>query len=222
MFGMITMKLLEIERINDFMNEMFKQHKIIPVVKIDDGKKAVPLAKALIAGGLPVVEITFRTECAEQAIKNITQECPEMLVGAGTILTIEQVDKAIKAGAKFIVSPGINPTVVKYCIQKNIPIIPGCITPSEIEMAIELGLKTVKFFPAEQAGGLEMIKAMSAPYRDISFMPTGGITLNNISKYLAFDKIVACGGSFMICEDLVEVEKLTRQAVKLVGGIQDV
>ena len=146
---------------------------IVPVVALDDAKDARPLAKALCAGGLPVAEVTFRTAAAEEAIRIMASEFPDMLIGAGTVLTCEQVDKAVNAGAKFIVSPGLNPTVVKYCVDKDIPVTPGCSSPSDIERALELGLEVVKFFPAEAAGGLKMIKAMSAPYGKVKFMPTG-------------------------------------------------
>ena len=192
---------------------------IVPVIKIDDVEEAVPLVKALAAGGIPCAEITFRTAQGEQAIKRAAKEAPEVLVGAGTVLTTEQVDRAIDAGAKFIVSPGLNPKVVAYCLQKKIPVTPGCANPSDIEQAIEMGLDVVKFFPAEQAGGLEYIKAVSAPYPALKFMPTGGINAGNIAKYIAFEKILACGGSWMVSADLInsgDFEKITalsREAV---------
>ncbi|MBQ7761133.1 MAG: bifunctional 4-hydroxy-2-oxoglutarate aldolase/2-dehydro-3-deoxy-phosphogluconate aldolase [Clostridia bacterium] len=192
---------------------------LVPVIKITDVKNAVPLAEALAKGGLNCAEITFRTACAKEAIAEITKAMPDMLVGAGTVLTPEQADEAIEAGAKFIVSPGLNPRVVKHCIEKGVPILPGCATPSEVETAIELGLKAVKFFPAEAAGGLNMIKSMSAPYGQIKFMPTGGINENNMLDYLAFDKIIACGGSFMVKDALIdagnfeEITRLTKNAV---------
>lgn len=191
---------------------------IVPVIKIDDVEKAVPLAQALAAGGIPCVEITFRTAQGEEAIRRISAELPDMLVGAGTVLTLDQVDRAINAGAKFIVSPGLNPKVVAYCVQKGIPITPGCANPSDIEQALELGLDVVKFFPAEQAGGLEYIKAISAPYPNLKFMPTGGINAHNIAKYIAFDKILACGGSWMAGADLInagdfeKISALSREA----------
>lgn len=209
------------------MNEVLKQigdYGIVPVVKIDDAQDAVPLAKALVAGGLPVAEVTFRTDAAEEAIRLITENVPEMFVGAGTVLTIEQVDKAVKAGAKFIVSPGLNPKVVKYCVDNNIPVTPGCANPSDIEQAIELGLEVVKFFPAEAAGGLKMIKAMSAPYGNIKFMPTGGINAKNINEYLSFSKILACGGSWMVSGELInnkefdKITDLTKEAVQTMLG----
>ncbi|MBQ6846970.1 MAG: bifunctional 4-hydroxy-2-oxoglutarate aldolase/2-dehydro-3-deoxy-phosphogluconate aldolase, partial [Oscillospiraceae bacterium] len=178
------------------MNEVLKQigaYGVVPVVKIDNVEDALPLGKALIDGGLPVAEVTFRTAAAEEAIRAMADAYPEMLIGAGTVLTTEQVDKAVAAGAKFIVSPGLNPKVVSYCVEKNIPITPGCSNPSDIEAAIELGLDVVKFFPAEACGGLAAIKAMSAPYGAIKFMPTGGISEKNINDYLSFGKILACG-----------------------------
>lgn len=197
---------------------------LVPVIKITDVKNAIPLAQALAKGGLNCAEITFRTACAKEAIAEITRAMPDMLVGAGTVLTPEQTDEAIEAGAKFIVSPGLNPRVVKHCIERNVPILPGCATPSEVEQAIELGLKAVKFFPAEAAGGLNMIKSMSAPYGQIKFMPTGGINEENMLDYLAFNKIIACGGSFMVKDSLIEagnfeeITRLTRNAVmKMLG-----
>jgi len=176
---------------------------IIPVIKIDDAEKAVPLAKALISGGIPCAEITFRTAQGEKAIAAISKEAPGILLGAGTVLTVEQVDKAIAAGAKFIVSPGFNPKVVSHCVEKGIPVTPGCSNPSDIEMALEMGLEVVKFFPAEQAGGLEYIKAVAAPYSSVSFIPTGGINAQNIGKYIAYEKVLACGGSWMVNADLI-------------------
>lgn len=199
---------------------------IVPVIAIENADDAVPLAKALINGGLPCAEVTFRTAAAEQAIKNISNACPEMLVGAGTVLTKEQADKAMQAGAKFLVSPGLNPEIVKYCIEKGYPITPGVANPSDIEQALSLGLDAVKFFPAEAAGGLPMIKAMSAPYGNLKFMPTGGINKNNLKSYLDFKKIFACGGSWMVNGDLLAekdwagIEKLTREAVKEMLGFK--
>jgi 2-dehydro-3-deoxyphosphogluconate aldolase/(4S)-4-hydroxy-2-oxoglutarate aldolase len=192
---------------------------IVPVIKIDDADKAVPLAKALSAGGIPCAEVTFRTAQGEEAIRRIAKETPEILVGAGTVLSIEQVDRAIGAGAKFIVSPGFNPKVVAYCVQKEIPITPGCANPSDIEQALEFGLEAVKFFPAEQAGGLDYIKAISAPYPGMKVIPTGGINAGNIARYIAFEKILACGGSWMVSADLInagdfdKITALSREAV---------
>ena len=210
---------------NAMMTELYNIG-LIPVIKIDNADDAVPLAKALIDGGLPAAEITFRTKCAAEAIKNITDAYPEMLVGAGTVLTTEQVDAAIAAGSKFLVSPGLNPKVTAYALSKGIPMLPGCSNPSDIEAALELGLSTVKFFPAEAAGGLKMLKAMAAPYGQLTFMPTGGINADNLLDYLKFNKIVACGGSFMVSEDLIKakdwaaITALTKNAVKKMLGLE--
>ncbi|MBQ7500815.1 MAG: bifunctional 4-hydroxy-2-oxoglutarate aldolase/2-dehydro-3-deoxy-phosphogluconate aldolase [Clostridia bacterium] len=182
---------------------LIRKTGIVPVVVIEDAKDAEPLAKALCEGGLPCAEVTFRTDAAEEAIGIITKKYPDMLIGAGTVLTPDQVDRAVAAGAGFMVSPGLNPTTVKYCQSKGVPIIPGIQTPSEIELALSLGLDTLKFFPAEPAGGLEMIKAIAAPYTGVTFMPTGGINIGNVSQYLAYDRIIACGGSWMVKKDLI-------------------
>lgn len=197
---------------------------IVPVIALDDSKDAEPLARALCKGGLPCAEITFRTDAAEESIRIMADKFPEMLVGAGTVLTTEQVDRAVGAGAKFIVSPGLNPKVVKYCVDKNIPVMPGTSSPSDVEAALELGLDVVKFFPAEAAGGIEMIKAMSAPYSKVRFMPTGGVNASNLKSYLDFPKIIACGGTWMVKKELIaagkfdEIEALTREAVvKMLG-----
>ena len=206
--------------------EQFKKIGIIPVVVLDDAKDALPLGKALCEGGLPCAEVTFRTAAAEETIRIMSSEFPDMLVGAGTVLTTEQVDRAVAAGAKFIVSPGLNPKVVKYCQEKNIPITPGIQTPTEIEAALELGLTTVKFFPAEPAGGLKMIKAIAAPYVDVSFMPTGGISESNVREYLAYNRIVACGGSWMVKKDLVangefdKIREIVAEAAAIVKEIR--
>ena len=199
---------------------------IVPVIALDDVKDAEPLAKALIEGGLPCAEVTFRTKAAEESIKIMSSKFPELLVGAGTVLTIEQADKAVAAGAKFIVSPGFNPKVVKHCIEKDIPVTPGCSSPSDVEQAIELGLEVVKFFPAEAAGGLNMIKSMAAPYVNMKFMPTGGINEKNVTSYLDFDKVIACGGSWMVNKDMVKagdfesIKKLTKKAVEVMLGFE--
>lgn len=206
--------------------EKIQKIGIVPVVVLDDVKDAKPLAQALCRGGLPCAEVTFRTEAAEESIRIMAEEFPEMLIGAGTVLTIEQVDRAVAAGAKFIVSPGLNPKVVKYCVERGIPITPGTSSPSDIEQAIELGLEVVKFFPAEACGGLNMIKSMAAPYTKMMFMPTGGINAKNLNSYLAFSKILACGGSWMVSKDLIaegkfnEIEDLTREAVMTMLGFE--
>ena len=199
---------------------------IVPVVKLDRAEDALPLAKALCGGGLPCAEVTFRTAAAKDSIKAMTDAYPDMLVGAGTVLTTEQVDSAVEAGAKFIVSPGFNPKVVKHCIEKDIPVTPGCSSPSDVEQAIELGLEVVKFFPAEAAGGLNMIKSMAAPYVNMKFMPTGGINEKNVTSYLDFDKVIACGGSWMVNKDMVKagdfesIKKLTKKAVEVMLGFE--
>ena len=210
---------------SDYLNDILKQIGeigIVPVIAMSDVEKAVPLAKALMAGGIPCAEVTFRTAEGESCIKRIAAEVPEILVGAGTVLSTDQADRAVKAGAKFIVSPGFNPKVVRYAIENSILIIPGCSNPSDMEAAIEFGLNTVKFFPAEQAGGLAYIKACAAPYAGLRFMPTGGINTGNIGSYIAFNKIIACGGSWMVTKDLIEsgnfdeITRLCKEAVQIV------
>ncbi|HPJ03462.1 MAG TPA: bifunctional 4-hydroxy-2-oxoglutarate aldolase/2-dehydro-3-deoxy-phosphogluconate aldolase [Candidatus Limiplasma sp.] len=199
---------------------------MIPVIKITDAQDAVPLCRALLNGGLPVAEITFRTDAAEESIRRVHKELPGVMLGAGTVLTTEQVDRAVAAGATYIVSPGINPEVVKHCQRVGIPVIPGCSTASEIEIALSLGLKTVKFFPAEAVGGLKTIKALSAPYVDVNFVPTGGINEVNLLEYLNFSKIVACGGSWMVDQKAIDakdwdaIETLTSSAVNRMLGFE--
>ena len=211
------------------MNEVLEKIQkigIVPVVVLNDAKDAAPLAKALCDGGLPCAEVTFRTEAAEESIRIMAEQFPQMLVGAGTVLTTEQVDRAVAAGAKFIVSPGFDPEIVNYCLEKEIPIFPGCVTPSEVAQAVKRGLKVVKFFPAEPAGGVAMIKAMAAPYNQLRFMPTGGIGTLNLKDYLGFDKIICSGGSWMVKADLIkngEFEKicnLTKEAKELAKSIR--
>ena len=197
---------------------------IVPVVAIDDAAHAVPLAKALAAGGLPVAEITFRTAAAEESIRRIASEVPEVLVGAGTVLTPRQVDTAVAAGAKFIVSPGVGPRVVDRCRERGVPITPGVATATDIALALEHGLGVLKFFPAETVGGLAALKALAAPYHMLRFIPTGGISAANLNTYLAFDKVVACGGSWMVKKDLIaaeafdRIEALVREAVDTMLG----
>lgn len=199
---------------------------LVPVIAINDADDAVPLCKALADGGLPVAEITFRTAAAEESIRRVHEALPNVLLCAGTVLTCEQVDRAVNAGAAAIVSPGLNPEVVKYCLSKNIPVCPGTANPSDIEVAIGLGLKSVKFFPAEALGGLKLIKAMAAPYNQMTFMPTGGINENNMLEYLAFDKILCCGGSWMVPGDAVKakdwdrITALTKSAVQKMLGFE--
>lgn len=199
---------------------------LIPVIKVERAEDAVPLCRALSKGGLPVAEITFRTAAAEEAIRLVHQELPEVLLGAGTVLTPEQADKAAAAGAGYIVSPGLNPRVVRHCLQKGYPILPGCSSPSDIELALELGLTAVKFFPAEALGGVNMIKALLGPYGGLKLVPTGGINTQNLHDYLSIKNVLACGGSWMVPDDAVKsgdwarVERLTAEAVTLMLGLQ--
>jgi len=199
---------------------------IVPVIKVEDANDAVPLCKALADGGLPVAEITFRSDAAEESIRRVHQELPDVILGAGTVLTPEQADRAVAAGAAYIVSPGLNPEVVKHCLSIGVPVVPGCANPSDIEMALSLGVQTVKFFPAQALGGLPLIKAMSAPYGNVRFLPTGGVNESNLLEYLSFPKIVACGGSWMVDKkalaqkDWKRIEALTRSAVTLMLGLE--
>lgn len=211
------------------MNEVLKtisQIGIVPVIAIDDAKKAVPLAKALVTGGLPAAEVTFRTAAAEDAMKAIVAEVPEMLVGAGTVLTHDQLDRALAAGAKFIVSPGFNPEMVKYGLGKGALMLPGTATGGEMEQAMALGLEAVKFFPAEDNGGVKKLKALAGPYRTLKWMPTGGVNTKNLMDYLAFDQILACGGTWMVKKDLIEGEKwdeitaICKEAVRTMLGFR--
>lgn len=203
------------------MKEIFKQLqaiRIVPVVKINDSENAVPLARALYNGGLPAAEITFRTDAAEESIRQIAKNVPEVCVCAGTVLTVENAKRAVDAGAKLIISPGTNPKVVKWCVDNDIPVIPGCATPSEIERCLEFGLEVVKLFPAEVVGGVKMVKALSGPYGNLMFMPTGGINIKNVREYLELKNVLACGGSWMVPEqaldnkDFRKIEELTREA----------
>ena len=206
--------------------EQFGKIGIIPVVVLDDAKDAEPLGRALMEGGLPCAEVTFRTAAAEESIRIMSEKFPDMLVGAGTVLTIDQVDRAVNAGAKFIVSPGINPKVVDYCVKKGIPVTPGTCNPTNVETALEFGLDVVKFFPAEAAGGLKYIKAIAAPYAGMKFMPTGGINAENVKDYLKYDRILACGGSWMVKGDLIKagdfekIKELTAEAAAIVKEIR--
>lgn len=207
------------------ISEQFKEYGVVPVVVLNDAKDALPLAKALVEGGLACAEVTFRTEAAEESIRLMSEAYPEMLVGAGTVLTIDQVDRAVKACAKFIVSPGFDPEIVDYCLENNIPVFPGCVTPSEVAQAVKRGLKVVKFFPAEQAGGIAMIKAMAAPYTMVKFMPTGGINTKNLADYLSCDKILCCGGSWMVKGDMIkagEFDKICTMAKEAVAKVKEI
>ena len=193
--------------------------RLVPVVKIENSEDAVPLGQALLEARLPIAEITFRTAAAEAAIRALAAKLPELLVGAGTVLSVDQVKSAVDAGARFMVAPGFNPTVVDYCLEHNICVVPGVNNPSQIERALERRLHVVKFFPAEASGGLPFLKAVAAPYRDILFLPTGGINLRNLLTYLSFPRVIACGGSWMVEADLIstgnftEIKKRSREAV---------
>lgn len=204
-------------------NEVLKQLenlRLIPVVSLDSAADAEPLADALVAGGMPVAEITFRTRAAEQSIRILARRT-DLLIGAGTVLNVETAQRAVDAGARFIVSPGFNPKVVSWCIEKRSPITPGIATPTEIEMALDHGLEVVKFFPAEALGGAAMLKALAAPYAMMRFIPTGGISAQNVREYLKLSHVLACGGSWMVAKDLIAakqfhtITELTRKAVEL-------
>lgn len=196
---------------------------IVPVIKLNNPERdAASLAKALCDGGVPVAEVTFRAEGADKAISLMKKACPEMLVGAGTVLYTEQVDKAVDAGAEFIVTPGFDPEIVKYCTERNIPVYPGCTTPTDYHAALKFGLEVLKFFPAEQSGGLAKIKSMSAPFPMFKIMPTGGISLKNLKEYISAPQIAACGGSYMVTAELIdsqnwtEITALCRQSVEII------
>ena len=192
------------------MEKQLEEFGVVPVVVLEDVKDALPLADALVKGGLPCAEVTFRTEAAKESIRRMTEQYPDMLVGAGTVLTVEQVKQAVDAEAKFIVSPGFDPEIVEYCLEKNIPVFPGCITPSEVAQAVKRGLQVVKFFPAEQFGGVS----------------TGGVNAKNLKDYLDCSKIVCCGGSWMVKGSLIkegkfeEIFEMTKEAVGLVKSIR--
>ena len=199
---------------------------VLPVVVLENVKDARPLAEALVEGGLPAAEVTFRTAAAEESIRIMTEAYPDMLVGAGTVLTVEQVDRAVAAGARFIVSPGFDPEIVDYCLEKDIPVYPGIVTPSELAQAVKRGLTVVKFFPAEQFGGVATVKALAAPFTNVKFMPTGGVNAKNLADYLGFKKVIACGGSWMVKGDLIKagdfekIKGLVREAVALVARLR--
>ncbi|KOO14882.1 2-dehydro-3-deoxyphosphogluconate aldolase [Vibrio xuii] len=207
---------------NEMINKL-KQFKVIPVIQINKVEHAIPLAKVLVDNGLPVAEVTFRTEAAAASIKAMRDAYPEMCVGAGTVLNAEQVDQAKAAGSEFVVAPGLNPNTVRYCQEIGMPIVPGVNNPSQVEQALELGLNFLKFFPAEASGGVPMVKSLLAPYVDVSLMPTGGIGKGNVNDYLAIDRVVCCGGTWMVAPSLIENEqwdeigRLVREAVELVA-----
>jgi len=208
----------------DKISKVIEDYGIVPVVRIEKAQDALPLGNALCEGDLPLAEITFRTAAAEEVIRTLTERVPEMIVGAGTILTIEQAQKAIRAGARFIVSPGFNPKVVSFCRQQDVPVIPGVNSPTQIEAAMECGLSVMKFFPAEESGGASFLKAVAAPYEGIKFIPTGGINPANLISYLSLKNVIACGGSWMVKTELIsagkfeEITRRTREAVRVLLG----
>ncbi len=199
---------------------------VIPVIALEDAKDAAPLGRALVDGGLPCAEITFRTAAAADAIRSMAAACPDMLVGAGTVLTIEQAAAAIAAGSKFIVTPGFDAAVVDYCLANEMPVVPGVMTPTEINMALSKGITVVKFFPAEVAGGVKALKAMSAPYQGVTFMPTGGVSPANLADYLGLPSVLACGGSWVTPKNLItagefeEIGRIAQEATNLVRQIR--
>lgn len=211
---------------NDSTEKKIRELGIIPVVVLSDADRAVPLAKALIDGGLPCAEVTFRTVAAEESIRRIVEAFPAMLVGAGTVLTTEQADRALRAGARFIVSPGFDAELVDYCLARDVPVFPGCATPTEIMSAVKRGLGVVKLFPAQQLGGVSAVKALGAPFPGLSFIPTGGVDAKNLSEYLANGKVAACGGSWMVKSSLIDegdfasIEEQTREACALVKSVR--
>jgi 2-dehydro-3-deoxyphosphogluconate aldolase / (4S)-4-hydroxy-2-oxoglutarate aldolase len=208
------------------MLEQLSGFGVVPVIVIEDAQHAPALADALSEGGLPCAEITFRTSAAEAALRQMVEKRPDMLIGAGTVLSPGQAAAARSAGAKFVVSPGFNPAVVDYCLENNIPVYPGVCTPTEIEMALAKNLNTVKFFPAEPMGGLNMLKAIAAPYGMMRFIPTGGVSMKNIGDYLAFKRVVACGGTWMApadwiaAGDFARIKEETARAVAAVKAIK--
>jgi 2-dehydro-3-deoxyphosphogluconate aldolase / (4S)-4-hydroxy-2-oxoglutarate aldolase len=211
------------------MNDVFvkiAELRLVPVVKIEKAEDALALGQALLTGGLPLAEITFRTDAAEEAIRILSRELPDMLIGAGTVLTVDNVKRAVDAGAQFMVAPGFNPKVVDYCLANGVLVMPGVNSPTDVEMGLDRGLDVLKFFPAEASGGLKMLKALSGPYGGVKFMPTGGITTKNLLEYLAFDRVLACGGTWMVETALIsagrfdEITRLTREAVELIAARQ--
>ena len=207
------------------MNELFARIRnigIVPVIKLESPKDALPLGKALVDGGLLAAEITFRTQAAAESIAALRKAFPELLTGAGTVLTIAQAEAAIASGASFIVTPGFNPRIVDFCLEKGMPVIPGVNSPSQVEQGLERGLSLLKFFPAEASGGVKMLKALHGPYADVSFVPTGGIDASNVESYLQLSYVAAIGGTWMVKEDLIasglydRIASLCREAVELV------
>ena len=208
------------------MKNKIKECGIIPVVKISEIDKAERLAESLLRGGINCAEITFRAERAETAIDKILNKFPDMMIGAGTVLTVFEAKLAVKAGARFIVSPGFDKEVVRYALDRDILVIPGCITPTEIQKAVKYGLDIVKFFPAEQFGGIRSIKALAAPFPNIKFVPTGGITLDNLGEYMKEYSVLACGGTFMVKEELIQksqwetISDLSKKSIEIISEVR--
>ncbi len=198
--------------------EEIRHYRLVPVVAINKIEDAIPTMEALVKGGLPVAEITYRTACAKDAIKLAVEKFPEALIGAGTVINAAQAEEAISLGVKFVVSPGLSKEVAKVCKDHNVPYLPGCVTPTEIMEALELGINVIKFFPASNYGGLKTIKALNGPFPQVTFMPTGGVNEENVLEYLAYPHIIACGGSFMMKGSFEEIEEKTKKAVELVKG----
>lgn len=202
------------------IEQLLYQTGVVPVIKLEDAARALPLASALMAGEIPVAEVTFRTEAASESIRLMNEYAPGITVGAGTVINSEQLERALEAGAKFIVSPGFSAAVVRRCLDLGVPVFPGCATPTEIMAALELGLSVVKFFPCETSGGLAAIQALAAAFPQVRFMPTGGIGPGNLAQYLSFDKILACGGSWMAKDDPKETARLCLQAQQIVKEVR--
>lgn len=204
--------------------ERIASFKLVPVIKIERAEDAVALGQALAAGGLPLAEVTFRTAAAPEAIRRLRAALPDILLGAGTVLNVEQARAASAAGATFVVAPGFNPKVVDFCLEQGMPVVPGVNSPTDIEMGLDRGLELLKFFPAEASGGLKMLRAVAAPYSGVKFMPTGGISMDNLLEYLAFPPVAACGGTWIAETALIssgrfdEITRLTRAAVGLITG----
>lgn len=207
------------------LSESLKDFRLVPVIALESEEQAVPLGEALLDGGLPLAEITFRTDAAEAAMRRMSSELPDLLLGAGTVLTTEQVDKAIDAGASFIVTPGLNPRVVEHALKRGVPITPGVNSPTGVELAMEYGLRLLKFFPAEVSGGVKMLKALGGPYKSVSFIPTGGVSLSNLESYLSLKNVTACGGSWLVPKealaagDFDQIRELTSDSCELASRI---
>lgn len=207
------------------LTDALKDFRLVPVIALEDAENAIPLGEALLDGGLPLAEITFRTDAAEASMRRLAKELPDLLLGAGTVLTTEQVDRAVDAGASFIVTPGFNPRVVEHALKREIPITPGVNNPTGVEQALEYGLHLLKFFPAEASGGVKMLKALGAPYKMVSFLPTGGVSLSNLESYLSLKNVTAVGGSWLVPKealasgDFEQIRDLTSDSCELAGRI---